>query len=88
MKPPATLFSKIWDRHVVAQKPGHPAALYIDQLLLHEVTSPQAFDILRERELPVRRPERALATMDHSIPTTEEGLRVIGSSAAAQLEQQ
>jgi 3-isopropylmalate/(R)-2-methylmalate dehydratase large subunit len=87
MKPPATLFSKIWDRHVVAQKTDQPAVLYIDQLLLHEVTSPQAFDILRERGLPVRRPDRSLATMDHSIPTTEEGLRVIDSAAAAQLEQ-
>ena len=87
MKPPATLFSKIWDRHLVAQKTEQPAVLYIDQLLLHEVTSPQAFDILRERGLPVRRPNRSLATMDHSIPTTEEGLRVIDSVAASQLNQ-
>ncbi len=87
MKAAATLFSKIWDRHVVSQRPRQPAVLYIDLHLLHEVTSPQAFTLLRERGLQVRKPERILAVMDHSTPTTKDGLRVIDSAAAAQLEQ-
>jgi 3-isopropylmalate/(R)-2-methylmalate dehydratase large subunit len=64
-----TLFQKIWDSHVVAQEPGAPAILYIDRHLIHEVTSPQAFTGLRGRGLKVRRPERTVATADHSIPT-------------------
>jgi 3-isopropylmalate/(R)-2-methylmalate dehydratase large subunit len=64
-----TLFEKVWDKHVVAQDPGAPAVLYIDAHLVHEVTSPQAFAMLRERGLPVRRPDRTFATMDHAIPT-------------------
>jgi 3-isopropylmalate/(R)-2-methylmalate dehydratase large subunit len=64
-----TLFEKVWDKHVVAQEPGAPAVLYIDAHLVHEVTSPQAFAMLRERGLPVRRPDRTFATMDHAIPT-------------------
>ena len=64
-----TLFEKVWDAHVVAQDAGAPAVLYIDAHLVHEVTSPQAFAMLRERGLPVRRPERTFATMDHAIPT-------------------
>jgi 3-isopropylmalate/(R)-2-methylmalate dehydratase large subunit len=63
------LFEKIWDAHVVAQEPGAPAVLYIDLQLVHEVTSPQAFTVLKERGLKVRRPDRTVATMDHSIPT-------------------
>lgn len=66
---PRTLFQKIWDAHVVAEKPGAPAVLYIDLHLVHEVTSPQAFQVLKERGLKVRRPERTVATMDHSLPT-------------------
>src|SRR5262245_22537497 len=64
-----TLFEKIWNKHVVTQEPGAPAVLYVDAHLVHEVTSPQAFAMLRERGLPVRRPERTFATMDHAIPT-------------------
>ncbi|MBL9215412.1 MAG: 3-isopropylmalate dehydratase large subunit [Opitutaceae bacterium] len=66
---PKTLFQKIWDAHVVAEEPGAPAVLYIDLHLVHEVTSPQAFAVLKERGLKVRRPDRTVATMDHSIPT-------------------
>jgi 3-isopropylmalate/(R)-2-methylmalate dehydratase large subunit len=67
---PRTLFRKIWDAHVVRPETGEtPALLYVDLHLLHEVTSPQAFATLRERGLKVRRPERAVATMDHSTPT-------------------
>jgi 3-isopropylmalate/(R)-2-methylmalate dehydratase large subunit len=67
---PKTLFEKVWDAHVVkAETPETPAVLYVDLHLVHEVTSPQAFSVLRERGLKVRRPERTLATMDHSTPT-------------------
>ncbi len=65
-----TLFDKVWQRHVVsAESSDTPAVLYIDLHLIHEVTSPQAFAVLRERGLRVRRPDRTLATMDHSTPT-------------------
>ena len=66
-----TLFEKVWDAHVVSQDPGAPAMLYIDAHLVHEVTSPQAFTMLREQGLPVRRPDRTFATMDHAIPTRQ-----------------
>ena len=69
MTKPKTLFEKIWERHVVVEEPGSPAALYIDLHLVHEVTSPQAFSGLRARGLTVRRPERTVATMDHGVPT-------------------
>ena len=69
---PRTLFEKIWDQHIVRpEQEATPALLYTDLHLIHEVTSPQAFDLLRERGLRVRRPERTMATMDHSIPTTK-----------------
>lgn len=64
-----TLFEKVWETHVVSEDPGAPAVLYIDAHLVHEVTSPQAFAELRERGLPVRRPDKTFATMDHAIPT-------------------
>ena len=64
-----TLFEKAWETHIVAEDPGAPAVLYIDAHLIHEVTSPQAFAELRERGLPVRRPDKTFATMDHAIPT-------------------
>jgi 3-isopropylmalate/(R)-2-methylmalate dehydratase large subunit len=68
---PQTLFEKVWRRHEVsAESAATPAVLYIDLHLVHEVTSPQAFTLLRERGLTVRRPDRTLATMDHSTPTT------------------
>ncbi|MBV8342477.1 MAG: 3-isopropylmalate dehydratase large subunit [Gammaproteobacteria bacterium] len=67
---PQTLFDKVWQRHeVVAESAATPAVLYIDLHLVHEVTSPQAFTLLRERGLSVRHPGRTLATMDHSTPT-------------------
>src|SRR5512136_1935853 len=69
MTRPRTLFEKIWDAHVVSQAPDSPAILYVDLHLVHEVTSPQAFQGLRERGLPVRRPDKTFATLDHSIPT-------------------
>jgi 3-isopropylmalate/(R)-2-methylmalate dehydratase large subunit len=68
-----TLFDKVWAAHeVVAETPDTPAVLYIDLHLIHEVTSPQAFSVLKSLKLPVRRPDRTLATMDHSTPTSTE----------------
>ncbi len=84
---PKTLFEKIWESHVVAQEPDSPAVLYIDLHLVHEVTSPQAFTGLRRRGLRVRRPDRTVATMDHSTPTTELSLRVVDDQGARQLRQ-
>jgi 3-isopropylmalate/(R)-2-methylmalate dehydratase large subunit len=82
---PRTLFEKIWDAHVVAQEPESPAVLYVDLHLVHEVTSPQAFAGLRARSLPVRRPDRTFATMDHSIPTLPRHLAVVDAEAETQL---
>ncbi len=82
---PKTLFDKVWDAHVVAQEPGAPAILYIDAHLIHEVTSPQAFALLRERGLAVRRPERTFATMDHAIPTRPVAMNLWPSDAATQV---
>ncbi|HEX5060732.1 MAG TPA: 3-isopropylmalate dehydratase large subunit, partial [Kofleriaceae bacterium] len=78
-----TLFDKIWDAHVVTEEAGRPAVLYIDLHLVHEVTSPQAFAGLEARGLKVRRPDRTVATMDHSIPTTK--LVVVDDAARTQL---
>ncbi len=83
---PQTIIEKIWDDHVVAQREGAPALLYIDLHLVHEVTSPQAFDGLRKRGLKVRRPDRTIATTDHSTPTTPRGLPILDKVAAAQVE--
>jgi 3-isopropylmalate/(R)-2-methylmalate dehydratase large subunit len=66
---PSTLFDKVWDRHVVSELPGGGVLLYIDRHLVHEVTSPQAFDGLREHGRPVRRPDLTFATVDHNVPT-------------------
>lgn len=67
-----TLFDKIWDAHVVTQLPGGLEVLYIDRHLIHEVTSPQAFAGLRERGIPLFRPERIVATADHNVPTKDQ----------------
>ena len=82
---PRTLLDKIWESHVVAEEPGCPAVLYVDLHLVHEVTSPQAFAGLRARGVRVRRPERTLATMDHSTPTLPGGLATADAQALAQL---
>jgi 3-isopropylmalate/(R)-2-methylmalate dehydratase large subunit len=87
MTAPRTLVEKIWDTHVVAQDPGAPAVLAVDLHLVHEVTSPQAFTGLRARGLPVRRPDRTVATADHSTPTTPRGLPMVDAQAAAQVTQ-
>ncbi|HEX2870771.1 MAG TPA: 3-isopropylmalate dehydratase large subunit [Polyangiaceae bacterium] len=82
-----TLFQKVWENHVVVEEPGRPSVLYIDLHLIHEVTSPQAFSGLRARGLKVRRPDRTVATMDHSTPTLPKHLQVIDDEAKAQLSQ-
>ncbi len=82
-----TIVEKIWDSHVVAEKPGAPALLYIDLHLTHEVTSPQAFSTLRERGLKLRRPDLTIATMDHSTPTTSRDLPMLDTVGKAQLDQ-
>ncbi len=72
MSTPRTLLDKVWDTHLVrAESDATPAVLYIDLHLIHEVTSPQAFTELRERGLKLRRPDKVLATLDHSTPTTQ-----------------
>jgi 3-isopropylmalate/(R)-2-methylmalate dehydratase large subunit len=87
-----TMFEKVWDRHVVVpETTDTPAVLFIDLHLTHEVTSPQAFQLLRERKLKVRRPDLTLATMDHSTPTRTEqvfgGAPFTIESAARQVHQ-
>ncbi|MFN2452703.1 MAG: 3-isopropylmalate dehydratase large subunit [Pyrinomonadaceae bacterium] len=85
-KPPRTLFAKLWDAHVVCQPDNAPALLYIDLHLIHEVTSPQAFDGLRAAERRVRRPDLTVATIDHNVPTTTPRSSIADPIAAAQID--
>ncbi len=85
MTGPRTLFEKVWNKHVISQEKGAPALLYIDLHLIHEVTSPQAFAELRRRGIPVRRPDRTLATVDHSIPTVPDYDDIIDPMGAEQI---
>lgn len=87
MTTPLTLFQKVWNSHVVAQEKDSPAVLYVDLHLVHEVTSPQAFTGLRSRKLEVRRPDKTVATMDHSIPTHDPSLPILDEIAAKQIAQ-
>jgi len=80
------MFEKIWDNHVVLQEEGKPAILYIDLQLLHEVTSPQAFDGLRMAGRKVRRPDRNVATVDHNVPTWSRDLPITDEVARKQIE--
>jgi 3-isopropylmalate/(R)-2-methylmalate dehydratase large subunit len=80
-----TLFEKIWEQHVVVQEPRLPAVLYIDLHLIHEVTSPQAFAGLERKGYSVRRPDRTVATMDHSTPTLPYAFADLDAAGAAQL---
>ena len=80
-----TIIDKIWDAHVVAAVDAAPPLVYIDLHLVHEVTSPQAFDGLRARGVRARRPDLTFATVDHSIPTTPPGLPVADQAAAHQV---
>jgi len=83
---PRTMFEKIWDSHVVHAEPGKQAILYIDLHLVHEVTSPQAFEGLRLNQRPVRRPERTIATPDHNVPTSDRSLPIADPIAKKQIE--
>jgi 3-isopropylmalate/(R)-2-methylmalate dehydratase large subunit len=84
---PRTIIEKLWDAHVVHEQPGAPSLIFIDLHLVHEVTSPQAFQGLRDRGLKVRRPDLTVATADHSIPTTDRALPIVDQIAAKQLAQ-
>lgn len=83
---PKTLFEKIWERHVVVEEPGKPTLLYIDLHLVHEVTSPQAFEGLRLAGRKVRRPDLTFAVMDHNVPTTDRSLPIEDPIAAQQMD--
>src|SRR5215213_263924 len=83
---PRTMFEKIWDAHVVKEEPGKPALIYIDLHLVHEVTSPQAFEGLRLTERVVRRPDLTVATADHNVPTTDRSLPIEDEISRAQIE--
>ena len=84
--PPKTLFQKIWDSHVVHEEPGQPALLYVDLHLVHEVTSPQAFDGLRTTGRKVHRPDLTVATADHNTPTWDRSLPITDEVSRQQLE--
>ena len=83
---PKTLFEKVWQSHVVAAPANEPVLLYIDLHLIHEVTSPQAFDGLRMAGRKVRRPDRSVATVDHNVPTTPNRQVIEDPIAAKQIE--
>ncbi|HEU4711445.1 MAG TPA: 3-isopropylmalate dehydratase large subunit [Pyrinomonadaceae bacterium] len=83
---PFTLLDKLWDAHVVREVAGEPALIYIDLHLIHEVTSPQAFDGLRQAGRGVRRPDLTFGTVDHNVPTTDRSLPIADATAAKQVE--
>ena len=86
MTHPTTLFDKIWDAHVVKQAEGHPDALFIDRHFIHEVTSPQAFDGLRNRGIGVFNTSRTTATADHNVPTKDQHLPIREALSRHQVE--
>ena len=81
-----TLFEKIWTSHIVVEKQNGPSLIYIDRHLVHEVTSPQAFDGLRLNKRKVRRPDLTIATMDHNVPTTDRSLPILDQTSAVQIQ--
>jgi 3-isopropylmalate/(R)-2-methylmalate dehydratase large subunit len=83
---PQTLFDKLWTAHVVREAAGEPSLLYIDLHLIHEVTSPQAFEGLRLAGRKVRRPDLTFGTVDHNIPTTDRSLPIADAISAKQVE--
>ena len=83
---PKTLFEKIWDSHVVVEQKDGPTLLYVDRHLVHEVTSPQAFDGLRMNKRKVRRPDLTFATMDHNVPTSNRSLPIVDQISAKQIQ--
>ncbi len=85
-QPPRTLSDKVWDRHIVHAEAGQPDLLYVDLHLVHEVTSPQAFDGLRLAGRTVRRPDLTVATEDHNVPTTDVGSPIADPVSRRQIE--
>lgn len=83
---PRTMFEKIWDAHIVHQEQGKPALLYVDLHLVHEVTSPQAFEGLRMSGRKVRRPDLTVATMDHNVPTWDRSLPITDTISMKQMD--
>ena len=81
-----TLFEKIWESHIVSEKQNEPSLIYIDRHLVHEVTSPQAFDGLRMNNRKVRRPDLTIATMDHNVPTDDRSLPILDQTSAIQIQ--
>ncbi|MHC5309967.1 3-isopropylmalate dehydratase large subunit [Myroides sp. LJL116] len=86
-KQPKTLFDKVWDSHVVDHIENGPQILYIDKHLIHEVTSPQAFDELQKRNIPVFRPKQILATVDHNVPTLDQDKPIKDPNSKLQVDQ-
>ncbi|MCB0962121.1 MAG: 3-isopropylmalate dehydratase large subunit, partial [Acidimicrobiales bacterium] len=86
MTHPRTLSQKVWDAHLVSRTPGEPDLLFIDLHLVHEVTSPQAFDGLRLHGRTVRHPELTLATEDHNVPTADTHLEIADATSRKQVE--
>ncbi len=84
---PRTMLAKIWGKHVVHSEPDRPDLLYIDLHLIHEVTSPQAFEGLRLARRQVRRPGLCVATVDHNVPTTDRSLPIVDDLARAQIDE-
>ena len=78
-----TLFEKIWESHIVVEKQNSPTLIYIDRHLVHEVTSPQAFDGLRMNNRKVRRPDLTIATMDHNVPTSDRSLPILDQTSVS-----
>ena len=83
---PQTMFEKIWDQHVVHHEPGKQTMLYIDLHLVHEVTSPQAFEGLRLAGRALRRPDLTVATQDHNVPTTDRSLPIVDPISKQQID--
>jgi len=81
-----TLFEKIWESHIIEEKQNAPSLIYIDRHLVHEVTSPQAFDGLRMNNRKVRRPDLTIATMDHNVPTTDRSLPILDQTSSIQIQ--
>ena len=81
-----TLFEKIWDSHVIAEEKDGPSLLYIDRHLVHEVTSPQAFEGLRLNKRKVRRPDLTIATEDHNVPTSNRSLPIVDQISSIQIK--
>src|SRR5512144_1804179 len=87
MAAPRTLYDKIWDAHLVHEAPDGTCLIYIDRHLVHEVTSPQAFEGLRMAGRKVRAPQKTLAVVDHNVPTTDRSLPIEDPESKAQVEQ-